>query len=381
MKIGSELVEIKPLDIENKVGFVKWKTFINIPQIEKLIDDNFVSAEDVYDPKLEEICIKIVDSNDCGAMYAFREVFDIDLTDPNNEPVARETMNVVFHEIKLKNFRYLRLVQKFVKAYREYYSYKYEQASSYVEEAREHFFELMRRTSDFKDLNLDMEKIKTIVNNTAVSFIDGTYFGGFFGTSGGGHTANGEIYIGLDGIRSKEEFFYTYFHELIHAVSGDYSKVVHLKETNNPFGIQSTGVDFSGNFENTKRGFVWLNEGFTDTLAMLMSDQMTDGHRSFDARYTPEIELINILSTKGKLNLFDSIHKIYFRHIANRKDEEVSAIDQWKDFNKMVDSVFGPRCLVKLDLFIEKNGINKAKEVVERWKSEDGDLVSWLNLN
>ena len=240
----------------------------------------------------------------------------------------------------------------------------YDRSSEKIPELKNFFVKRMRDFSNSSELDIDMEKVEELVGHAKFIFHDGSFFEDL-----GAHNSSNEIYINTDGLMCfgidnvNNILLHTVFHELLHTVSEDWGHLIFTQDNPQPINTRSGGVNFSGNFnkERNKRGFVWLNEAFTETFTIFISD--TDSVSYLDERI-----LLNLLTRKGKIDLVHKLSKSYFRHIS--KDENMTSTEEWRNFSKEIDSVFGPRFLVKLDIFIEKYGIKEALKIIDKW--EDG---------
>jgi len=211
--------------------------------------------------------------------------------------------------------------------------------------------------------NYDIKKVEHIVNNIQVDFyvpiLDSTYKGSY--------SNNHSIDLSIDSALYPSELRSILFHELLHSLSPDFERVFDIGEDSGfKEGIsqQITGLSMSG--LDVDR-FVWLNEAVTESLAV----EMAYGSSGGPAGYVKNIDLLGLFLKKKKLdsNLnFDLIAKTYFRYLKKRDDTDETPVDEWRNFSKEFDKAFGPRFLVKLDRFIEKEGIEKALEVVGKWK-------------
>ena len=367
MKIGSEPIEIKPINPEGFSGGVSWKTDVSIIEVENMIEGLSSESRPESIIGLEKVCNKIIQAKDIGLYSVSMTEFGIDSLQCGLDRL-RENMSEIFDKIKSGENDGVEKIKDFIFNYKLYYLGQYEKALSYKDEAKKDFVTMIEQMSSRYNINIDFDKVRSIVEKTPIKFLDGTYFGDKFNLTTAKHVAKGEVYIGLDSFFSEEGFRYIYFHELLHAISIDYSKIIHMGPWNDPAGVQSTGVDFSGNFEDKNRGFIWLNEAFTDVVAAMMANNNEKDTPEVYPRYKAEIKLINLLSEKGQINILTKISGVYFRHIVKNNNEQNST-NQWKAFSKEIDGIFGPRFLVRLDIFIEKNGINKAIEVIEKWEA------------
>ncbi len=168
-----------------------------------------------------------------------------------------------------------------------------------------------------------------------------------------------------------DNFKITFYHEFLHVLTNDYENIISYKNKSNNIsnkGNQSSGVMFSG---LSNHRFIWLNEAVTESLTIKLNN--AENSKS----YNKERKLLDLLNQKKKPETkldFNLLTKIYFRHLKIRQDDKTTAIDEWREFSKEVDLAFGPKFLVKLDLFIEKNGIKKALEIITSWPDGEPNI-------
>ena len=365
MKTKGREIEIKPYDIEKNYGSIKRKTSVDVNKVKELL--SVMSSVDDIEvlERFEKMCKSILESNDLGLSWALKK--DLEAHSEDADKNTSKIFEDIFDEVKKGDYNSLERIIDFIFLYDAYYHNRYEKVIEYMPGLAYDFNDLMRQFCEIQGMDLDLDKIKKLVSSVKLNFIDGTQgiTTGVMST-GGGYAADGQIYLSLDSFRSKEELIYVYFHELLHVISSDYSRVIHDKKTNQPIGIQKSGVDFHTSFNSYNRGFVWLNEAFTDVFAVHMVNRISN-ENVVGVRYRDEERLLNLLSEKGQINIFAKVASVYFRCV-DKKNVDENLNDQWRHFSKEIDTVFGPRFLVKLDIFIEKNGIEKAIEVVEKWE-------------
>ena len=68
--------------------------------------------------------------------------------------------------------------------------------------------------------------------------------------------------------------------------------------------------------------------------------------------------LIDIIQNGSESEKEDAI-------VSLKEKQTTTPIQDWRNFSKEVDSVFGERFLVKLDIFIAEYGIDKAIEIIK----------------
>ncbi len=222
--------------------------------------------------------------------------------------------------------------------------------------------DILRLFSDH-DLICDQKKLNQLVDKIGIKFISGDIESPDDFTPAYYHSRHYIAFKLSPSLLEAQYFKKIFYHEFLHLLTSDYDSIISYKDkSNNEFNIgqQSTGFLFRG-FGEENDSFAWLNEAMTEDLALRMIG--IEGGNS----YIQERELLNLLSKKKKDGTeldYDLLIKNYFRHLVTG---EGSTVDRWRDFSKEVDNAFGPRFLVKLDLFIEKFGIEKAVEVVDSW--------------
>lgn len=206
----------------------------------------------------------------------------------------------------------------------------------------------------------DIERVCEIIDNLAIRFasID---IGDFENTDYTAYYASHYVNFNLfDFLSNHKVFKQVFYHEFLHALSTNHDRIFFEKQENSAYnkiqGPQSTGLQFRGSGD--KKRFTWINEAVTERLAFILSEGLED------LAYKKEIRFLDLLNKKKKVDSvlnFNLLIKTYFRHLEKRE------VDDWKEFSREVDKAFGPRFLVLLDIYIQKNGLDKAMEIVSSW--------------
>jgi len=145
----------------------------------------------------------------------------------------------------------------------------------------------------------------------------------------------------------------TYTHELFHALSGQ----ALIREGR--YKTQKTGLYFTAG--ETYR-FRWLNEAVTETLARQLPVEVFFE----DGVYENEREIYKLLQTKGKIPIDKKLFlNAYFENY-DHKLPYGERMPEWKKLSAAINYAYYPGFLVKLDNFIEANGIEKTIEVMQR---------------
>lgn len=231
----------------------------------------------------------------------------------------------------------------------------------------------------------DLDKIKIIINQTQINFIDPLGFKKYEGSVNPDHVITLSLRFGpfytdeeeLENTESevwdfRDNFIYrakyAFFHELLHIISSNRKRQTKdigdgIKRTS----IQNTGLVFEGN----KQRFNWLNEALTEVINLDINN-----NENIDS-YLNEIRLYELL-IKKTLDP-ESWRDLMLTYFFNVRKDGVKGLDEWKENRKRIDESFGPdgkNFLVKLDNWIEENGgmpdgVKKAIEIITRWK--DGE--------
>lgn len=373
MKFNGENIEIGPLDLEKESSISKGNECTRFDLVKLNIVRIFVdtilsneASDEKKDKDVQGLRLKISNllKNENTVLLKCAEKI-----------IPEEHPNIVDVELLLNKLIEQLMVgdkeagQKILDIFEAYDSFQkdiYEKSTEKVPELKKIFIEKIRKFSNDLKQDFDLEKVEKMVNHAKVIFHDNSLF-----QSSGGHNPFNEIYINIDTLvafgadNSSEMLSHALFHELTHAISSDWDNMILRESDLEPLDTRSSGVKFSGfNKDNKDRGFVWLNEAFTEAFSTYVLGSYDVGF------YKDEINIVNLLSQKGNINLMLKLSEIYFRHVRKTENKTTTSTEDWRTFSKQIDSIFGERFLVKLDIFIATHGIDKTIEIIQKW--EDG---------
>ncbi len=209
----------------------------------------------------------------------------------------------------------------------------------------------------------DLKRVCDLIDDVDVRFYS-TDIENITNTLAYSHSAHFVVFYLENYFNSLDNFKITFYHEFLHVLTNDYNNIISYKDKSNNVsnkGNQSSGVMFSG-LSNSR--FIWLNEAVTESLALKLNN--TENSKSYQ-KERKLLEILSIKKIKGTEFDLNILTKIYFRHLKIRQDDETTTVDEWREFSKEIDQAFGPRFLVKLDLFIEKNGIKNTLKIISSW--------------
>jgi hypothetical protein len=356
MKFRGKEVEIRPTDqFENNTS----NNNITFKSLElKLEFENLYSEmgmnEKMYNAREHFQHLATVFDND--------KVFLQVLADNN---ITEESFSKMLFDSLTKDLSLRIEVLSICEKYDEYCFKLYEQLKSLLPEIYSEFKHGVIDILDtIPDFSYDSNRIDDIINLLKICFLS-SEFGQKIKYSARVSSTN-KVQIILSNFKGIQEYKETLTHEFLHAISKDWNSIFSIKgvdNNKNNFGQQSIGFGFRG-LEKTATRFIWLNEAFTENLAQQLVPTESGLH------YPRERKLLSILNQKKKEGTnfdFNLLLKIYFRHLKTRESDEVTAIQEWREFSKETDNAFGPRFLVTLDIFIKKNSIQKAIEIIGNW--------------
>lgn len=254
-----------------------------------------------------------------------------------------------------------------------------------IEKYKQEFYEKLVLWLREDSENYDLDKIKKIIDQTHVNFIDPLSWKKYAGAVTSDHTVTmslrfGPFYTDDENIEDIENEIWdfrdnyiddakhTFSHELLHIITSN-RKQITVQEKDSDLkieSIQNTGLVFTGN----EIRFNWLNEALTELINLDIN------HEEEIDSYLNEIRLYELLMKKTlDPKAWKDLMLTYFFNV--RKDG-VKGLDEWKENRKRLDTSFGPdgkNFLVKLDNWIEQNGgmpegVNKARAIISQW--EDG---------
>ncbi len=154
--------------------------------------------------------------------------------------------------------------------------------------------------------------------------------------------------------QGRAELFHTFCHEVLHMLSG---KTVVMKyeegaEHLAEFDHKKIGLSHVG--KKVKR-FWWLNEALTDHLTL----ELTGEERKY-AAYKKELELLELLRTKGKKEIPLQIFlNTYFESFDPNQAEE-ERLKQWRQLRLEIAEAYKPDFIIELDRIIQEKGIDEA---------------------
>jgi hypothetical protein len=144
-----------------------------------------------------------------------------------------------------------------------------------------------------------------------------------------------------------------YVHEMTHAMGG----MVHVVKMNKAskeytyLPSKRSGLIFSKRFK-------WLNEAVTEHVTDRILGEPNDETKGYYDFRT----LLDVFRTAGKQEIpMQDITYAYFENHPGSGGELV----YWKRFMESVTSAYGPRFLPKLELYIERHGIEAATKIVQ----------------
>jgi hypothetical protein len=298
-----------------------------------------------------------------------------------------DKIQIKFKELILKSIEnkqsrdfLLLLITEYNKTIERKADFFIEKIEEYKKEFNENLVSWLGKDSE----GYDLDKIKKIINQTQVNFIDPLGLKNYEGSVDPDHAITMSLRFGpfytneeeLEDTESEVWDFrnnyinkakYAFFHELLHIISSNRKRLT--KDTGDGIkrtSIQSTGLVFEGN----KQRFNWLNEALTEIINL-----DTNNEENIDS-YLNEIRLYELLIKKTlDSKAWRDLMLTYFFNV--RKDD-IKGLDEWKENRKRIDESFGPNgknFLVKLDNWIEENGgmpdgVKKAYKIISQW--EDG---------
>lgn len=186
-----------------------------------------------------------------------------------------------------------------------------------------------------------------------------------------GDTNSEHAIINLSFLLSPDIEEEVYDHEMFHAVSGGATILVSFPSMHKNVVDKSGLVKQEGKLMHVRSGLLfssldgehhlhWLNEAATQDLTLTALEKK-DGHA-----YIEEMELLNLLLTKGKFPISKTIlyHSYFSRMESGEADEVGQSI---KVFSDAVDQSYGVEgFLLKLDDYVQKHGLKDAIEIMKR---------------
>lgn len=150
-----------------------------------------------------------------------------------------------------------------------------------------------------------------------------------------------------------ERQFYTYTHEMLHALSGR-TIYGNIREADNSLlssRVQRLGLLAEGRFR-------WLNEAMTERINLDLLNEK-------EGSYPQERALLDLLIQQGIS--YSHLQRAYFEQHVPKK--ETSSLVSWREMMKDFNQTFKPGFLVKLDKYIHHNGLDKTiAQMREGWE-------------
>lgn len=350
MKFEGMEIEIRPLDsIETRIDS------------NNLEDLDFIGYYDSFKELYDKIDNLDNDEDRYQNIEKLQKIAKLIFSD--NKNFSSELLDSVYRKKELRD-SILQKLKQVDNRQLEVYMEVREQAGLLRQEFKKDFFTLLRE----QGLDCDNEKIINLIDSIDVRFIspvlehENNFTRAFYNST---HYVAFKI---APAFLDQNHFKKCFYHEFLHVLSNDYENIISYKNKSNNThneGSQSFGFRFGA---LNKLRFEWLNEAFTEQLALKMCN------KEASTAYEKERNPLDLLGKKKKSESildFNLLIKIYFRHLKLRGEGDYSAIDEWRKFSKDVDHAFGSRFLVKLDLYISEYGIVKAFETISSWP--DGD--------
>ncbi len=349
MKFKGQEMEIRPLDNLNTrketqdmsdLNYISYRDLFN--DLYKKIDnaENAADREESAE-RMQDIAKKIFSENESFSLRIFDSI-------TRKKDLRDEILNIT-KEIDNRQLELFLILKEKTPELRE----------SFKKDI--HLF--LENLGQKNNIEYNMERVEKLIENIGIKF----FAYDVENTSNTIAFYNSTHFIGFNLDKKLEDFNYfkkVFYHEFLHLLTNNNEKIFSYKDKNNNeynAGSQVLGLRFLG-LKDEK--FTWLNEAVTESLAIKLNN--TENSKS----YIKERKLLDLLNQKKKAGTklnFDLLTKVYFRHIQKREEGDTSEVDEWREFSKEIDQAFGPRFLVKLDLFIEKNGIKQALEIVNSW--------------
>jgi hypothetical protein len=379
MKFEGRPIELRPLDnLETKISDGDLLEHSNLEELKELFSNIKNCPEDKESAlKIKQMLEDMSDRGDVAFLTILEEFFNIDSSEYLKlKSIFSETTNSALSG----NQESSSLLLKIVTRYEEYSTDLFETMKEKSKVIRVDFIEGVNKMLEENGTEYDLAKVAEIVNSIQINFFTSNYFSRK--NVQGGYMPRHKVYIKIDKGVFPTQYKNAMYHELLHAITADLENIFSFEgESNNLAnrGTQSDGLEFRG--IKTKR-FEWLNEAVTENLATYLSKQSSPRFQSFS--YEQERNMLDILISKKKKGVdldLNSFNKTYFRVLRKNNGNDLDTNNDWKNLNEKIDEAFCPRFLVKLDLFIEKNGIDKAVKIIETWENgnPNTDDITYLD--
>jgi hypothetical protein len=373
MKLNGENIKIGPLDMNREESMTKGREWVKIDLVNLGVVRIFInrilsdaSSDEEKNEAINRLKNKISNllENENILLFGCAEI--LNLESGNALEKLRIDLNDLLEKLVQGDKEAGQKILNVFESYDSFQSEIYSKLSEKIPEFKKLFIEKIRVFSDAGKSDIDMSKVENLVNHAKFVFHENSFLKNLGGTD-----ASNQIFINMDNLickginHSNDVLFHIVFHELLHSISTDWDNIILSYDSSEPKDKRSAGLRFAGfNRERDGRGFKWLDEAFTELFTVYVS-----GTRDFGV-YSGERNILYLLSQKGKIDLILKLNELYFRHIRKKENKTTTAVEDWRNFSKEVDSVFGQRFLVKLDIFIATHGIDKAMEIIQKW--EDG---------